>query len=111
VPESRHKHVYLRAVVGVYSWHAATLSEICPFYRCFLYYWEQIAHPYTQRHTQTDIRYYEEKNFVYIAREKMGLNKFSLESTKSVHLNTMDSFHFLKHKSEKKKHAAFHRWA
>lgn len=42
----------------------------------------------------------------------MGLNKFSLESTKCVHLNATDSFHFLKHKSEiKKKHVAFHRWA
>lgn len=68
--ELRHKHVYLRAVVEVYSWHAAIVSEICPFYRCFLYYWEQLAHPCTQRHTQIDIRYYEEKIYVYIASKK-----------------------------------------
>lgn len=36
VSEPRHKHIYLRAIVGAYSWHAATVNEICPFYRCFL---------------------------------------------------------------------------
>lgn len=101
MPELRHEHVYLRAIVGVYSWRAAIVSEICPFYRCFLYYWEQIVRPYPQRHTQIDIRYNEEKKICLHSQGKMGLNKFSLESTKCVHLNATDSFHFLKHKIKK----------
>lgn len=75
VSELRHKLVSSRAGVGAYSWHAATVSEIYPFYRCFLYYWEQIAHPHAQRHTWIDIRYKEEKKIMSVYSVKSGFKQ------------------------------------